>query len=72
MTRQVRRVVLALTVFAASAAAHREAHADDLSSKLCTMHCGLGSIQCAQDGGSEKYCAGFAAGCMIGCGIQAA
>jgi len=67
MTRQVRRAVLAFAVFAASGAAHREVHADELGEKLCTMHCGLGTIQCTQDGGSATHCAGFAAGCAIGC-----
>jgi hypothetical protein len=69
MTRQVRRAVLALIVFAASGAAHREAHAD-LGEKLCTMHCSLGTIQCHQDGGSTSFCGGFATGCMIGCKVS--
>jgi hypothetical protein len=71
MTRKVRRFVLALTALAASGAAHQEARADDLSGKLCTLHCSLGTIQCHQDGGSTTYCTGFAAGCAIGCNLSA-
>lgn len=67
MTRQVRRFVLALTVFAASGAVHGEAHADELARKLCTIGCGAGSIDCMQNNGSDRFCAGFAAGCMVGC-----
>lgn len=70
MTRQVRRAVLAFTVFAASGAAHREAHADGLGEKLCSLHCGLGTIQCHQDGGSMSFCGGFALGCAAGCKLS--
>lgn len=69
MTRQVRRAVLAFTVFVASGAVHREAYANDLGEKLCTLWCGTGTIGCHQDGGSTSYCAGFAAGCAAGCKI---
>jgi hypothetical protein len=59
-----------LAVFAASAAAHRQAHANPLPEKLCSLTCTIGTIDCTQGGGSETFCAGFAAGCMIGCKIS--
>jgi hypothetical protein len=47
-----------------------EARADGIAEKFCTFHCGVGTIQCAQDGGSTTYCGGFGAGCIIGCKLS--
>ncbi len=68
MTRPFRRFVVALIVFAASGATQRPAHAqEDVADKACLAACTLATTNCYSSGGSEKFCAGFATGCMIGC-----